>query len=316
MDPATHTLIGAALGQGFFKRRVGPEAVPLLMLASNLPDVDALILLTGSPAAITLRRTFGHSLLTLPFLALILALFFKRKYPALRLETLFGLSLLGAAVHLFFDLVNSFGVLLLWPLSLWRPELSIIFILDLILTAILAAPFLYCLPRWEGLPRACRRGLALAAAYVLFCLAGHELAKFRLSRQAQALQSDFSYVFPEPFGPHRWRGVLRRGRTYRVYLIDNLFWKVELKKEIETALDDPRVVLARETPDARNLENFMKAPVWLAQDAQAGHGPQARVYDLRFRPLVTDLGIRMEWVFPIRPDGRVERIGWEGRDKI
>src|SRR5207249_11043357 len=117
MDPVTHTLVGVTLGNAFFRRRVGKEAVPILAVASNLPDVDGAAMLLGSPAGVVFRRTFGHSLFLLPLWSLLLALLLRRFYPRVRLPSLFGLTLLGAAIHLYFDLINSFGVVLLWPFS-------------------------------------------------------------------------------------------------------------------------------------------------------------------------------------------------------
>ncbi|PYS96581.1 MAG: hypothetical protein DMF50_04130, partial [Acidobacteria bacterium] len=66
MDPVTHTLVGVAMANALFRRRIGPESVPILAIASNLPDLDAAVHLTGSPAALLMRRTFGHSLFLVP----------------------------------------------------------------------------------------------------------------------------------------------------------------------------------------------------------------------------------------------------------
>ena len=96
MDPVTHTLIGIGMANAFFRRRIGPEAVPILAIASNLPDVDALVHLSSDPTAVLMRRTFGHSLFLLPIWAIGLAFILRRFYPRLDLRTLFGLSLLGS----------------------------------------------------------------------------------------------------------------------------------------------------------------------------------------------------------------------------
>ncbi len=64
LDNVTHSLIGLNLAHAFFKRRY-PEAVPTLLLSSNLPDIDGAVLLSPSPLAITWRRTLwsrGRSL--------------------------------------------------------------------------------------------------------------------------------------------------------------------------------------------------------------------------------------------------------------
>src|SRR6266705_2593141 len=151
MDPVPHTLVGIGVANAFFRRRLGREAVPALAVASNLPDLDAIVHLSFDPRALLLRRTFGHSILLLPFWSAGLALVLSRFAPHIGFRRLLGLSLLGAGVHLVFDLVNSFGVVLLWPLSDWRPELAIVFIIDLLLTGLLLAPLLLgAAPRFRG----------------------------------------------------------------------------------------------------------------------------------------------------------------------
>ncbi len=258
----THTLVGVGLANAFFRKRMGKPAVPILALASNLPDIDAVVVLTGDPAAILLRRTFGHSLFLLPLWALALSLVFRRFYPQLRWGSLFGLTLLGALVHLFFDLVNSFGVVLLWPFSDWRPEFGIIFIIDLILTGLLAAPLLLSrIPSMRGAVVSLSRGaVALAAVYVLFCAVARTQAQ-QVLNSASARPADFSYVFPEPLGPHRWRGVWREGKRYRIYLIHPFSGRMEERDQVVTEIDDPRVEKARSTAPARRVEWFFKAPV-------------------------------------------------------
>lgn len=309
MDPVTHTLIGAGMGQAFFKRRVGPEAVPILAFASNLPDIDGLVHLTSDPLAITWRRSFGHSIFVLPLWALALAWLFKRKYPNQTFRTLYGLCLLGAGVHVFFDLVNSFGVRIVWPFGAWRPELAILFIIDLILTGLLAAPYLVLLwkPWREKLEPACRLSMAAVLFYVCFCETNRILASRALNGAAarEGLHPEFSYVFPEPLGPHRWRGLVLEKNLYHVYLIKSLRGEIEPMGTVKTEPGDPRVERARKTPDGERLEAFFKAPVWSARESSAGI--EVSAYDLRFRPIVINRGGLFEFVFRLRPDGSVEK---------
>ena len=316
MDPVTHTLIGIGLGNGLFRKQLGAAAVPVLALASNLPDVDAALHLMGDPAILPLRRTFGHSVFTLPLWALVLALILGRFFPRLRLPLLFASCLAGASVHVFFDLVNSFGVVILWPFSDWRPELAILFIIDLILTGLLAAPLLLCVVRRARphLPRLSRLSLVAVMAYVLFCGASRTLAGRALATESAGLSvqqapaggapPEFVYVFPEPLGPHRWRGVVRRGDSYRVYLIHSLSGSVELKYEVKTAADDPRVRTARRTTLGRRLERFFKAPVWTVRSAPG----EVTVHDLRFHSIVLERDPVFLYRFRIDPDGRAEPL--------
>src|SRR5438093_10187550 len=307
MDNVTHTLLGVGLANAFYRRRIGREAVPILAIASNLPDLDALVVLTGDPRSVLLRRTFGHSLLLLPLWVLLLALIFRRVYPRHGLRALLGMCALGAGLHLLLDLVNSFGVVLLWPLSDWRPELATVFIVDLYLTGLLALPLLLCLPRslrsdLAGLSRA---SLLVVMVYLLFCGGNRWLAERTLAREAAALGSppSFSYVFPEPLGPHRWRGVLRHADTYRLYLIHSLTGEAEKRGEVKSRLEDQAVQAARASPLGIRLERFFKAPVW--EVSKPASPVEVRARDLRFSSLV--LGREPVFVFSFRvtPGGQV-----------
>jgi membrane-bound metal-dependent hydrolase YbcI (DUF457 family) len=307
MDPVTHTLVGAVTAHAFLKKKVGPEAVPIMCWAGNLPDLDVLALLSSDPAAVTLRRSFGHSVFLYPLWALALAFLFKRRYPHQKLLTLFLLCLLGASLHVFFDLVNSFGVLALWPFSGYRPELAIVFIIDLLLLASLAFPFLFFRDR---LKEACRASAAVACAYVLLCAGARAHAEMKLQNHTRGLSAAMTYVFPEPLGPHRWRGVVRFGDEWRVYLIHTLSGRVEAARIERTDEESVAVDRVRRiSPMAKRLEAFFKAPVWTQRRDPDGEGMLVTVYDLRFRPVVLNRGKAFEYAFKVLPDNSVRELG-------
>ena len=307
MDNLTHTLSGVVLAQACYRRRLGPRAVPILALTANLPDLDAVVMLWGDPRAVLLRRTFGHSLLLLPLWILLSVPLLRRLAPKLGFRDVLGLIAAGVGLHLLLDLVNSFGVVLFWPLSDWRPELASVFILDFILTGLLALPLLLCLPRTrrEKLEGASRASLAAVAAYLLFCSLNRGLAGRILAREAASIRPppEFSYVFPEPLGPHRWRGVLRQGNTYRLYLIHSLSGRIESRDELTTQLGDLEVEAARASPLGRRLERFFKAPVW--EVATRGEPSDIQVRDLRFASLVLKREPVFTFDLEVTPDLRV-----------
>jgi len=118
MDPVTHGLVGLVLGlmQG------GPLSLTNGMMTASLagsviPDLDIIFQLRGDYAYLKQHRGYSHSLPS-AFLssgagALILRLF----YPDQQFGLLFGGVLLGFLSHLFLDLLNSYGVKILWPFS-------------------------------------------------------------------------------------------------------------------------------------------------------------------------------------------------------
>jgi inner membrane protein len=277
--------------------------VPALLLASNLPDIDAGVLFAPTPLAVTWRRTFGHSVFLIPLLSLALAWLLRRKYRSSSLIALWGLCLLGAYTHVFFDLINSFGVVVLWPFSAWRPELALVFIIDVCLLALLAFP--HALRFGEAgrarLARVCRWSSGLVAGYLVFCAANRAYAKWNLDHLFGASGAAFTYVFPEPLGPHRWRCVARRhqAESYDEFLFHSLTGRAEPPLVVPTFSNDPAVLQARASPAGRRLEWFFKAPVWRPEP------DGVHVYDLRFRPLVLNRGASFEYV--LTPDGTVRR---------
>ncbi len=306
MDPVTHTLTGIGLANAFYRERMGGAAVIMLMIAANLPDIDVLAHLMEQPWGILSRRSFGHSLLMFPIWSAVLAGLFWLKWRSWGYRRLYALCLAGCGLHVFFDLINSFGVVLLWPLSDWRPELGIVFIIDLMLTGILFAPIVWTMPpsKRPGLAKASRWCWAIVAIYILSCGANRALASHSLAKEARRLgiESEFSYVFPEPFGCHRWRGVLLKDGVYHVFLIHAPFGGIEMKTTVKTDTKNPIVVRARATEIGRRLEWFFKAPVWNAE------GGEATVHDLRFRSLVFTRKPHFQYHFA--PDGK--GLGWKG----
>lgn len=287
MDSLTHTLTGLALANAGLARRFGPGTRLALVLASNTPDLDAVLAFTGGDDAFLSRRTLTHSVFGLPLAAGVSTLLAKGFSPGGSWRGLFTASLVGVAVHVLMDLINSFGVCLLYPASRIRFELAWMAILDLAILGMLAAPLVLSRirSRWTSLERLSRIALAAVALYI--GTAG--VCRWRAgSLLAETLSADgvrdpaFVYVFPEFLGPHRFRGVARDGAVWRHYRIEVLRGRAVLAEEVPTEENDPVVQAARETPAGRRIAWFMKAPVWRASP----DGRSAEVRDLRFRSIV------------------------------
>lgn len=118
MDPFTHGLVGLVLGlmQG------GPLSLTNGMMTASLagsllPDLDIIFQLRGDYAYLKQHRGYSHSipsaLLSSGAGALILRFF----YPDQQFVLLLCALLLGFFSHLFLDLLNSYGVKILWPFS-------------------------------------------------------------------------------------------------------------------------------------------------------------------------------------------------------
>ena len=182
MDNLTHSLIGAALGQAGLKRRTG-LAMPALIIAANLPDVDAGCVVFGIES-LSMRRGLSHGPLALAVLPLLLAgglWWFDRwqarrgKRPEGRLPVHFGwllaLCWLGALTHPLFDWFNNYGIRLLEPFSHRWFYGDTLFIIDPWIIAMLGAGVWFSLRReragklrWANPARVGALGVALFIA--------------------------------------------------------------------------------------------------------------------------------------------------------
>lgn len=118
MDPLTHTLFGATLGEAGLKRQTA-LAMPTLLIGANLPDVDVLAYVNGADAALGFRRGWTHGVLAMAILPLVLAglmfLWGQRRGLAVRLPNLVLLSYISVWSHPALDWLNNYGVRLLMP---------------------------------------------------------------------------------------------------------------------------------------------------------------------------------------------------------
>ncbi|MEN3973246.1 metal-dependent hydrolase [Sphingomicrobium sp. XHP0235] len=121
MDNVTHSLAGALLGQMGLKKLTG-RAMPTLIIAANLPDLDAVAVL-GGIEHLAVRRGITHgpiAMLVLPLILTGLMLLYNRWRPSkqeVRPSWLLLLAFIGTLSHPALDWLNSYGIRLLAPFS-------------------------------------------------------------------------------------------------------------------------------------------------------------------------------------------------------
>ncbi|MGQ0736061.1 MAG: metal-dependent hydrolase [Acidobacteriota bacterium] len=181
MDNLCHTLAGAALAQAGCKRRTA-LAVPTLLIASNLPDLDVAVFATDT-LAMSFRRGWTHGVLAMVVLPVALALAMlawdrgvrqvgRRGAPRApaRARELLLLACLGTWLHVFMDYLNTYGVRLLMPFSQRWFYGDALYVVDPILYVVLGAALLLgrsrTRPASAGAERLVAFGLTVAAAYI------------------------------------------------------------------------------------------------------------------------------------------------------
>ena len=136
MDPISQGTVGAAFAQSSANKNNIIRISVIGFLAGLAPDLDVLIRSSTDPILfLEYHRQFTHSLIFIPFGALIVALFL---YPLFRkslsLKTVYTASFLGYATHGLLDACTSYGTLLFWPFSNERVTWNNISIVDPLFT--------------------------------------------------------------------------------------------------------------------------------------------------------------------------------------
>jgi inner membrane protein len=147
MDNLTHSFAGALLAQMGLKKLSG-RATSTLVIAANIPDIDAVASLLGTES-LAVRRGLTHgpiALAILPLLLTGLVLLWNRWRPAeqpVRFWPLLLCAYIGTLSHPALDWLNSYGIRLLEPLrSTWYAG-DTLFIIDLWIWAALIGAFFW-----------------------------------------------------------------------------------------------------------------------------------------------------------------------------
>ena len=136
MDPISQGTVGAAFAQSSANKNNIVKISVIGFIAGLAPDLDVLIRSSTDPILfLEYHRQFTHSLIFVPFGALIVTLFL---YPLFRktmtLKTVYLASFLGYATHGLLDACTSYGTLLFWPFSNERVTWNNISIVDPLFT--------------------------------------------------------------------------------------------------------------------------------------------------------------------------------------
>lgn len=222
MDNLTHSLVGALAGQMGLKRKTG-LAMPTLIIAANIPDIDAVATLLGGHQHLALRRGLTHgpiAMLLLPLLLWACMLWFdawqtkRGKRPDSRLPIdktwLLGLAYLGCLSHPALDWLNSYGVRLLEPFSSQWFYGDSIFIIDVWIwgAAILGVYFSYRRERRNAMNWS-MPAMVSAAFICCYVLANGFISTRAEQLTAQAVENRFglkpSLVVANPVPVQFWK---------------------------------------------------------------------------------------------------------------
>ena len=319
MDPVTHALAGATVAWAVSGGQLGRKSLLLGAAAAVLPDADVLIRSAADPLlAIEHHRGFTHSLLFIPFGALIATLPFLRRIADSNLRAYLA-ALSAYATHPALDAATTYGTQLFWPFSSSRVGLDIISIIDPLFTLILAFALVAAYKT--------RRSLVIGAlAIALIWLAAGAVQRERATeaqrRVATSRGDDVirGEVFPTLGNTILWRSVYRTGNTLRIDRIRVPWFRApsfSATASVSVALMDGSASAVSEPSREEHRRDFRRfawfSDGWIARDpADATVIADAR-YSLRADTWSPVWGIRFT-TDPTRPTEWVNRTRERARN--
>lgn len=225
MDSITQAVLGAGVQAALLGRWQGRKALLYGALLGTLPDLDVVIDYGDAVAQMTYHRGFSHSLFVLTGVALLLAWLARRwrPHPGYSGRRLFLTVWMVLITHVLLDAFTSYGTQLLWPLTTPPVAWSSIFIIDpLYSLPLLIAVLVTGISGFgDGRQRWHYWALGLSSLYLVFTLAGKQMAESRVNQvlQAQGIVPERLFSTPTPFNALLWRVLVLDGDHYYEALV-------------------------------------------------------------------------------------------------
>ncbi|MEQ1885665.1 MAG: metal-dependent hydrolase [Bryobacteraceae bacterium] len=295
MENVTHTIVGLMMARAGLEKTTARGA-GMMMIAANLPDIDAYYWFTDRLRYLDHHRAFTHSLGFAPLMALVPMLLVKAKFS----WRVYFACLAGVLSHLLLDWTNPYGIQLLLPLSPRRVMLDITNIADLWIWVILflglLAPLLFLRKRSAEGGESSRRFREGFAWFALIALFTYECGRFLAHDHAVAALAAQQYRGPDGklsppreviavpadfVHPMRWRGIVR-GADYAAIVPVTLGEAVQSyqARVYPEAPPGPAIEAAKQRSDFQVMMRFSRAPFWVVRPVPGGN--EVMFVDLRF----------------------------------
>jgi inner membrane protein len=316
MDPPTHGLLGAVIGQALFSRSLGRRALAWGAALNMLPDIDVVVIpVLGGLSEWRYHRTATHALTVVPLAAAFLGWALWRRSGRGSARSWILLAGVALLAHPLADAFTSYGTVLFWP-SRRRYAWDAVPIVDVFFSgALILALGLGAL--WRARPP---RAAAMAGAAALAFLVAYDAYGLHLNRRAErearrqleaaGRRAGDVRAYPVLLFPWLRRVVADEGPALAVGWVST--WR---PRPIEWytlhSANGPPVEAARRLEDVRMFEWFAMGRTRYAVQEHGGE-VWVEAYDLRYGfpndPQRGLWGVRARLDQTGAPVGEVERI--------
>ena len=254
-------MTGAALSVAL--KKFDPDAGKwVLIISSVMPDFDYVTRYCGMVNYLNYHRGISHSIIGVAVCAMILAAIVKVFFKNSSYPLLLFLGLIGGLIHIFMDLINSYGTQIFLPFSSHRYNLDWVMIIDPYIFGLLLFGLVFTLLKKHYSSRIALAFLLLILTYIGFKAVLHQKAfalveKYNFQNEKKIKFGAYPYFIP--LSPFRWVGVIESKDSFLMGNIDLLknrekFVRYEKAPEIEV------VKIAKNSRTAQIFLDFAKYP--------------------------------------------------------
>ena len=295
MDVLSQAVLGASFSQSFAKDKSKQLTAMLIgALAGMAPDLDVLIYSTDDPLLfLEFHRQFTHSLLFIPFGALLCSfVFYSFVKNKLSFSQIYLFSFLGFSTHGLLDACTSYGTQLFWPFTNSRIAWDIVSIIDPFFTVPILMGVIFSVYKKTHI----YAQTVFVYAIVFLCLGfvqkqRAEIALYELTQQ-RGHHAERVTVKPSFANRHVWKMIYEDNGRYYVDAV-KLFWN----KDVITGSSIEKLNISRDLPwlsknsqQAKDIERFR----WFSDDFLAINRNDPNVIiDVRYSLLPNE--IKMMW---------------------
>ena len=267
MDPLSQAALGASLSQSFAAdRKKQVSAMVIGALAGMAPDLDIFINSDSDPLLfLEYHRQFTHSLIFIPFGALLCAfVFYPFAKKKLSFKQIYLFSFLAYATHGLLDACTSYGTQLFWPFTNERIAWNVVSIVDPLFT--LPVLFLVILAAYKKNSRYARMAFIYAVIFLSLGAiqknrAENVLAELALQRGHQI---ERSHIKPSFANRHLWKLIYEYDGRFYVDAV-TLLWDTDIIsgasiRKLNVQKDFPW--LPDNSQQAKDIERFR----WFSND--------------------------------------------------
>lgn len=292
MDTPTHGLIGRLVARSIWPEKSDTGLVNVVTICSVLPDLDVLLPGGGLDGLVT-HRGISHSVFGTALGAMAVAWIVQRMILNDRsFGQVYVAAFFGMLIHIFFDVVTTYGTLIFAPFSDYRVAIDTLFIIDPYLDLMLIAGLLL---GWLYKQVMYRWATWVLVGYVVFCALVTGVGHFQVRSWAayNDVVIDRLAVMPTPFSPLHRRSMVVSGS--KVFLVSvSLFRGADgYVEEFVEARSDRRLKALWNSPSGAIYGWFVRFPIVQEID---GNQNFLMVQDLQFMPRPTGLGWLGSWV--------------------